>query len=250
MQVVEALTANGCCAVRVRAHALPRPLAALLEDSADILRPTLTRGDPATSHAATTSTQSTLPHSNGHDEASQKRAAIPVGRDDDIDHYNSQTQHTSSEGSSPPAESSAAQNGEGPTPHGASGSASEALLHDGGPCADGSQTSGSSEAGHGSLADACANGDAAGDWQHDDGADEIRRRSHGDATASSAPHHGHGEARPPSQPVSVCATPLLATCLTVPWRAIQCKTLASITPGLAMSYIFDCKGFPHFVQPP
>ena len=37
-QVVEGRTANGRCIIRVKAHALPRPLPAVLEDNESLLR--------------------------------------------------------------------------------------------------------------------------------------------------------------------------------------------------------------------
>lgn len=188
MQVVEAMTANGCCTVRVRAHALPRPMAALLEDSADILRHTLMRGDPARAQI-TTSSQPNVPQQ----EAAS--SAVP-GEFKRLP-------------SSTPAESPSVvewpqvSDGVGAVPNGyasheprsvpdhadssqAQSSATPAAGNQGG-------SEDSSGAGNRVPAAVHANGNAGEDGHHGDGADEIRRRSHGDATTSSAAHLEQGE---------------------------------------------------------
>lgn len=164
MQVVEALTANGCCTVRVRAHALPRPMAALLEDSADILRHTLMRGDPATTQT-TTSSQPNVPSQEA------VSAAIPAG---------SNGLHIKV-----PAELPSAADDLGAV---SNGNASD--LPAAAPQVDGGQAQSSA-----TPAAAHANGNMGEHQQHEDGADEIRRRSHGDATTSSAAHAEQGEDR-------------------------------------------------------
>ncbi|KAK9869094.1 hypothetical protein WJX84_011258 [Apatococcus fuscideae] len=145
-KVVEAMTANGCCTVRVRAHALPRPVAALLEDSADILRPALKTSDPAAAHFPGQPT----PH--GHAAASP--AASPAAS------------------ANPPDNA--------PTTSAMSDLEEAGLMQNDAAKSEGSCT-------------------GAGADSH--GADEIRRRSHGDATTSSAAaHQGHDAAASPKKP--------------------------------------------------
>ncbi|KAK9818827.1 hypothetical protein WJX74_007698 [Apatococcus lobatus] len=197
-KVVEALTANGCCTVRVRAHALPRPLAALLEDSADILRPTLTRGDPTSTRAGSSTAHSTTAQSNGHTEAAGE-AAAPAASNGMHSRRPPQSIRTT--------ESSDVPNGVVYSVGEETSCAPAASLHDRRAPDDDSQIEsssrgagvgedalpGSSRAGDRSAAAADADGSALQEEQYANGADEIRRRSHGDATTSSTPHLEQGE---------------------------------------------------------